>query len=73
MNKLRLCTNLIKFVNGPNFPPFEEFPVAQRVTYKYYAGRINMFDSEFGIAKKNLEYSFEHCHKRKPKNKRYKI
>lgn len=68
---MRLCTNLIKFVEGPNFPPFEEFPVAQRVTYKYYVGRISMFNSDFEIARNHLEYAFEHCHSGKPKNKRY--
>ncbi|KAJ1625207.1 hypothetical protein T492DRAFT_880556, partial [Pavlovales sp. CCMP2436] len=30
MNNLRLCTNLIRAVDGTGFPPFDEFPMAQK-------------------------------------------
>jgi hypothetical protein len=34
VNKLKLCKNLIRAVDGPAFPDFERYPHADRVTYK---------------------------------------
>lgn len=47
MNNLRLCTNLIRAVDGTGFPPFDDFPMAQKVTYKYYVGRLSMLNANF--------------------------
>lgn len=71
INQLRLCKNLIQPVeSGQNFPPFDSFSSAQRVTYKYYAGRFAMYESDFMEAQKRLEYAFHHCHKDYADNKR---
>lgn len=47
LNTLRLCKNLINAVNSRQFMPFEEFPASQRVTYKYYTGRLAIFDENY--------------------------
>ena len=47
LNTLRLCKNLIRTVESRQFPPFDSFPVAQRVTYKFYMGRLAVFDDSF--------------------------
>lgn len=47
LNTLRLCKNLINAVNSRQFLPFEEFPASQRVTYKYYTGRLAIFDENY--------------------------
>lgn len=47
MNNLRLCTNLIRAVDGTGFPPFDDFPMSQKVTYKYYVGRLSMLNANF--------------------------
>ena len=47
LNTLRLCKNLINAVNSRQFLPFESFPASQRVTYKYYTGRLAIFDENY--------------------------
>lgn len=47
LNTLRLCKNLIRTVESRQFAPFESFPAAQRVTYKFYMGRLAVFDENY--------------------------
>ena len=47
LNTIRMCTALTRAVDGPGFLPFKEFPPAARVTYKYYMGRLAIFDEEY--------------------------
>jgi hypothetical protein len=47
LNTLRLCKNLINAVNSRQFLPFDAFPASQRVTYKYYTGRLAIFDENY--------------------------
>ncbi len=44
LNTLRNCKALIKSVSAPNFPKFDAFPKAHRVTYKFFSGRLALFD-----------------------------
>jgi hypothetical protein len=47
LNTLRLCKNLIRTVDSRQFAPFDLFPAGQRVTYKFYIGRLAVFDENF--------------------------
>ena len=47
LNTLQLCKNLINAVQSKQFLPFDSFPAAQRVTYKYYTGRLAIFDEAY--------------------------
>ena len=70
LNTLHLCKNLINAVNLPTFPTFDTFPVAQRVTYAFYVGRLAVFDDNFGVAEQHLEYAaFRHCKSDSRRNK----
>lgn len=60
LNNLRLCGNLTRTVNAPNFPSFELFPPQDRVTYKYYAGRLHLYDDRIEEAATDLLYAFKH-------------
>ena len=46
LNTLRLCKPLIRSLEAPGFPPFESFPKAQRVTQKFYSGRLAIFEDQ---------------------------
>lgn len=70
INNLRLCNYLIASVNNNSFPSFESFPRAQTVTYKYYLGRLQVFEEHYKEAEESLEYAFVHCDKNNTKNKR---
>ena len=53
LNTLRNCKPCIQAVENPNFP-FMSFPQSERVTYKYFAGRLAIFQDQlvrgpFGI------------------------
>ena len=40
LNTLRLCKNLMRTVDSRQFAAFDAFPAAQRVTYRFYVGRL---------------------------------
>ena len=47
LNTLRLCKNLIRTVDSRQFAAFDMFPASQRVTYKFYVGRLAVFDENY--------------------------
>jgi hypothetical protein len=53
LNTLRLCKNLIRTVESRQFSPFHTFPAAQRVTYKFYVGRLAVFDERYVRGRKS--------------------
>mmetsp|Transcript_48617 Transcript_48617/g.117579 ORF Transcript_48617/g.117579 Transcript_48617/m.117579 type:complete len:393 (-) Transcript_48617:179-1357(-) len=68
MNQLRLCKTLIRpleqkklHINGS---------MSAMVTYRYYHGRLLMFEDQHAAAEESLEYAFRHCHKDALHNKR---
>lgn len=78
LNKLTLCKNLIKAVDGSGFPKAlygeelmgRSFPMEQLVTYHYFVGRLSLLNSQFGIAQDHLLFSFERCPAASYQNKR---
>ena len=40
------------------------------VTYRYYVGRLNMFEDQYETAEMNLEYALTHCHVNAKANKK---
>lgn len=70
LNNLRLCANLTRTVNAPNFPDFESYPITNRVTYKYYSGRLHLYDDRIREAAVDLTYAFSHMHREQYENMR---
>uniref|UniRef100_A0A182QW49 PCI domain-containing protein 2 homolog n=1 Tax=Anopheles farauti TaxID=69004 RepID=A0A182QW49_9DIPT len=68
INKLHLCKPLIRAIDSSNFK--DSFSLAQRITYKYFAGRKAMYDSDFKNAEEYLSFAFNNCPRRFTKNKR---
>ena len=68
LNTLRLCKNLVR--------PVETRKLLQRgragdlVTYRYYVGRLYMFEDQYDRAETHLEYALKHCHKDALTNKK---
>lgn len=44
--------------------------MSDMVTYRYYVGRLNMFEDQYEAAEENLEYALVHCHKDAIANKK---
>eukprot|EP01006_Ploeotia_vitrea_P020917 TRINITY_DN53241_c0_g1_i2.p1 TRINITY_DN53241_c0_g1~~TRINITY_DN53241_c0_g1_i2.p1 ORF type:complete len:432 (+),score=181.92 TRINITY_DN53241_c0_g1_i2:25-1296(+) len=71
INNLRLCSNLLSAVNSPNLSNiFHAFPKSHSVTYKYYEGRIYLFEERYKMAETSLQYALDHCHRDHIANKR---
>jgi len=70
LNNIGLCKNLIRPVEGVGFPPLSMFPIHEAVTYRFYIGRLAMFDGNYKKAEEELLYAFSKCPKNSIKNKR---
>ncbi|CAG9795111.1 unnamed protein product [Diatraea saccharalis] len=68
INKIHLCKPLIRAIDSTNLK--EPFPLAQRITYRYFVGRKAMFDSDYHSADEFLTFAFQNCHRHSFKNKR---
>lgn len=60
LNNLRMCGNLTRTVATPSFPSFDLFPQQHRVTYKYYAGRLFLYEGKYTDAVTDLSYALKH-------------
>lgn len=67
LNILRLCKNLIRPVETKKLS--EKGSMADMVTYRYYIGRLSMFEDQHSSAETHLEYALQHCHKSATTNK----
>jgi len=68
LNTLRLCKNLVRPVESRNLHMSGN--KGDMVTYRYFVGRLNMFEDLYELAEENLNYALEHCHKDAVRNKR---
>jgi len=68
LNTLRLCKNLLRPVETRKL--HEQGSMGSMVTYRYYVGRLNLFEDQYAMAEENLEYAFNNCHKNAARNKR---
>jgi hypothetical protein len=67
LNTLRLCKNLVRPVETRKL--HEQGTMGQMVTYRYFTGRLALFEDQFALAEENLEFAFQNCHKDANKNK----
>lgn len=44
--------------------------IGEMVTYRYYVGRLNMFEDQYDLAEKNFDFALRHCHKSASANKK---
>ncbi|CAD6188260.1 unnamed protein product [Caenorhabditis auriculariae] len=69
INKLNLLKPLIRAIENCG-PLYQEFSMADKVTYNYYLGRKAMFDADLPLAEKSLNYAFRNCPRDCMSNKR---
>jgi hypothetical protein len=44
--------------------------MGEMVTYRYYVGRLNMFEDQYELAEENFDYALKHCHRSAVGNKK---
>lgn len=72
LNTLRLCKNLVKpvEVRKLHIGTTGGVTIGQLVTYKYYTGRLFLFEDQYIDAENNLQYAYDNCHRNAYANKR---
>jgi len=68
LNTLRLCKNLVRPVETRKL--HQHGRAGDLVTYRYYVGRLYMFEDQYDMAETHLEYALKHCHKDALTNKK---
>jgi hypothetical protein len=68
VHALRLAKFQLGVVNTPAFPALESFPIAQQVTYRFFAGRVAMLEGQLTQADEDLSFALQHCHAAAPSN-----
>ena len=67
INKLHLLKPLIRAVDACDLKT--QFPLGQRVTYSFFQGRKALFENDYDLASKSLEFAFKKCHISSSQNK----
>ena len=73
--KMYFRINLLKQVGHvrrnieTRFPPLDEFPKSQTVTYTFYLGRLQVMAEQYAEAEESLGFALRHCHKDSKANK----
>jgi tetratricopeptide (TPR) repeat protein len=62
LNTLRLCKNLVRPVETRNLHQHGSITSAPLVTYRYYAGRLHLFEDQYAAAEECLEEALKHCY-----------
>ena len=62
VNTLQLCNKIVAVVEGPGhvMGNLEVFPVCDVVTYKYFIGRLKMYEDKYEDARDALRFALKH-------------
>ena len=70
LNTLQLCGKLINLVETRDtMENLTLFPVSDVVTYKYYVGRLKMFEDQYEEARECLKFALQYCPRRCTRNR----
>ncbi|KAI7898589.1 uncharacterized protein BX663DRAFT_489860 [Cokeromyces recurvatus] len=69
LKQQNLCKNILRAVKAADMPPLEEFPKSDRVTFRYYLGRLYFLEEDYAKAEHELNLAFRECTNKSIKNK----
>uniref|UniRef100_A0A6U3NR12 PCI domain-containing protein n=1 Tax=Ditylum brightwellii TaxID=49249 RepID=A0A6U3NR12_9STRA len=69
LNTLRLCKNLLRPIESRSLHEVSENK-GDKVTYRYYVGRLAMFEDQYDVAEEHLDYALKHCYRGARGNKK---
>ncbi|KAI8991697.1 hypothetical protein BDF20DRAFT_845891 [Mycotypha africana] len=69
LKQQNLCKNILRAVKAADMPPLHEFPKSDRVTFRYYLGRLYFLEEDYAKAEYELNLAFYECTNRSLKNK----
>ena len=59
LNNYRLCAPLTKILEGPGYRALSDYPVSHLVTYRFFTGRLQLFEGRYADAETDLAFCFE--------------
>ncbi|KAI9307299.1 hypothetical protein BJ944DRAFT_24838 [Cunninghamella echinulata] len=69
LKQQNLCKNVLRALKAADMPPIERFPKSDRVTFRYYLGRLYFLGEDYAKAETELHLAFCECNNRQQKNK----
>ncbi|ORZ05048.1 hypothetical protein BCR42DRAFT_338260 [Absidia repens] len=69
LKQQNLCKNILRALKATDMPPIERFPKSDRVTFRYYLGRLYFLGEEYAKAETELDLAFRECLRSQKKNK----
>ncbi|KAI8878037.1 hypothetical protein K501DRAFT_337023 [Backusella circina FSU 941] len=69
LKQQNLCKNILRAVKAADMPSLEEFPKSDRVTFRYYLGRLYFLEEDYAKAEIELDAASRECTVRNRKNK----
>ncbi|KAI8997447.1 hypothetical protein BDB01DRAFT_713422 [Pilobolus umbonatus] len=69
LKQQNLCKNILRAVKAADMPPLEQFPKSDRVTFRYYLGRLYFLEEDYVKAETELDLAFKECTNLNRRNK----
>ncbi|KAI9495023.1 hypothetical protein BDB00DRAFT_815534 [Zychaea mexicana] len=69
LKQQNLCKNILRAVRAADLPEIDYFPKCDRVTFRYYLGRLYFLQEEYSKAENELDLAFRECSNTSVKNK----
>jgi hypothetical protein len=61
LDTTHLCANVIRSIGSADCPPFEYYPMPDKVTFMYYNGILSFYNEQFKDAAVNLSFAFNNA------------
>jgi uncharacterized protein HemY len=69
LKQQNLCKNILRAVKAADMASIDQFPKSDRVTFRYYLGRLYFLEEDYVKAEHELNLAFKECTNRQKKNK----
>lgn len=69
LKQQNLCKNILRAVKAADMPPLDQFTKSDRVTFRYYLGRLYFLEEDYVKAEIELDMAFKECTNQHRKNK----
>ncbi|KAK4511528.1 uncharacterized protein ATC70_012743 [Mucor velutinosus] len=69
LKQQNLCKNILRALKAADMPSIDQFSKSDRVTFRYYLGRLYFLEEDYVKAEHELDLAFNECTNRHIKNK----
>ncbi|KAL0089350.1 hypothetical protein J3Q64DRAFT_1808624 [Phycomyces blakesleeanus] len=69
LKQRNLCKNILRALKAAEMPPLQSFPKSDRVTFRFYLGKLYFLEEDYPKAENELSLAFRECTKASQRNK----